>query len=102
MIENLLTIPTTSKFLINKLTNELTSYVRQPISGFMVYIYPKKQDGKWIIRYPGMSIGYLEVDDEEVITNIVLNNDTNLFNDGVECCYSKYNGKRLVVAHNGG
>lgn len=56
----------------------------------------------WSIRYPGATRGHIEVDVNDVITDIVLykgeNYDTSeIYESNVEECFVKYIGMRLVV-----
>lgn len=83
----------------NKITLELDKMVKdnKSISGFYNYIHDEAVDGKWIIRYPGASRGYIETNNDNVITKIVIHAGvTNIYSKGVDKAISKFIGTSLV------
>lgn len=83
----------------NEITLELDKMVKdsKSISGFYNYIHDEAIDGKWIIRYPGATRGYIETNNENVITNIVIHDGvTNIYNKDVDKAIGKFIGTSLV------
>lgn len=83
----------------NEITLELDKMVKdsKSIRGFYNYIHDEAIDGKWIIRYPGATRGYIETNNENVITNIVIHDGvTNIYNKGADKAISKFIGTSFV------
>lgn len=83
----------------NKITLELDKMVKdsKSVTGFYNYIHDEAIDGKWIIRYPGASRGHIEINNENVITKIVIYDGvTNIYSKGADKAISKFVGTSLV------
>lgn len=86
-------------YLSNDLTKEMDKYLvyqnsKHPMN---TYIYDKFKD-KWTLRFPGATRGYIKVDENEVITEIVLYDDTvGIYKPEVRECFNKYIGIKIVV-----
>ena len=83
----------------NEITLELDKMVKdsKSISGFYNYIHDEAIDGKWIIRYPGATRGYIETNNDNVITNIIIHDGvTNIYSKGVDKAISKFIGTSFV------
>lgn len=89
--------------LTNDLTREMDTYLKHKETGphaFNTYLDGKYKD-MWPIRFPGATRGYVRVDINEVITEIVLTRDDyntdKIYKDNVRECFSKYIGMKLVI-----
>lgn len=84
----------------NDLTREMDSFLKSNNKHFENYIYDKFQN-KWIIRYPGATRGYIEVDENDIIVDIVLYHDSmetdKIYLPEIRECFSKYIGMKLVI-----
>lgn len=88
-------------YYLNKLTVELDKHiVFESGCSFNNYIYDKIGD-KWTIRYPGATRGYIRVDEEEIIQEIVLYDDKyrtdKIYKKNVRDCFDKFIGMKIVI-----
>lgn len=83
--------------LINKITREMDTYILYLCDGFYTYIYSHQvKENIWTIRYPGATVGYIEVDKNNKILDIVLYKDIpSFYNKNVENVFCKYIGSDL-------
>lgn len=84
-------------FYINDLTIDMDKCLLKKHSGFCTYIYNSKCNNKYPIRYPGATRGHIKVDDNDIITEIKLYADTNIYNSNVFMCFDKYIGKKFII-----
>lgn len=87
----------------NDLTREMDSYVTMNVSSFNTYIYDAKNDNgdfySYAIRYPGATRGHIELNEENIITNIKLYDSTkDIYRKEVEDILKKYIGMKLSVS----
>lgn len=83
----------------NEITEYMDKYLRcNNIDFYKTYIYETKFDNRWIIRIPGCSVGYIEVDENDFIKDIKLNEDTmEWYNDKVLDELHKFHNIRLII-----
>lgn len=88
--------------IVNDFTRELDKYTKGRIeSVFCNYIYPekiKRAENKHSIafRYPGATRGYIQVDNNNIITKIVIYEESkDLYRDGVHEAIEKFIGYKL-------
>lgn len=86
----------------NDLTREMDTYLKiKSAYSFNTYICSKYKD-MYPIRYPGATRGHIRVDENEIITEIVLykNEDydtSEIYESDIEECFKKYIGMRIVI-----
>lgn len=85
----------------NDLTRDMDYYLKYPNKFMQTYIYDSSLTGEtWAIRYPGATRGHIEVNKNNIITNIILYKDNmnthKIYNENVEECFNKYIGMKLV------
>lgn len=85
--------------LVNDLTKELDDYLLiNETYKINNYIYDHPFDNSWPIRYPGATRGGIRVDENNIITDIVLYEDSDdIYKKNVREILSKYIGMKLVV-----
>lgn len=85
--------------LVNDLTKELDDYLDFNLKYKLNnYIYDHPFDNSWPIRYPGATRGGIRVDENNIITDIVLYEDSDdIYKKNVRDILSKYIGMKLVV-----
>lgn len=89
-------------YLSNDLTKEMDTYLVYQNSEhpMKTYIYDKFKD-KWTLRFPGATRGYIKVDENEIITEIVLYDDTvGIYKPEVRECFDKYIGMQIEIKNN--
>ena len=79
----------------NNLTKELDMYLKDKVDSFNIYIYNTKILDTYPIRYPGLTIGGITVDENNIITNIKMNND--IFKQDIADILNKYMGDKFVI-----
>lgn len=89
----------------NDLTRDMDSYLKRPNEHMQTYIYDHSLTGKtWAIRYPGATRGHIEVDENNIITDIVLYKDSyrtdKIYKEEVWSCFEKYIGMKFVMIKN--
>lgn len=85
--------------LVNDLTKELDTYLdfsqKYDLNN---YIYEHPFNNSWPIRYPGATRGGIRVDENNIITDIVLYKDSDdIYKENVRDILEKYIGMKLVV-----
>ena len=95
------------KYLNGKIMNDLTMDIDKHlvfgdkyIGQLQTYIYncPLKLENGYInfpIRYPGSTVGGVNVDENMVIREIIV--DSKIYNDSISECFEKYIGCRLLI-----
>ena len=100
-MQDLITIKKRSDYT-NDLTKEMDTYRKfKTVYTFKTYIYDKYKD-MYPIRFPVATIGHIRVDENEIITEIILykgeSYDTSkIYESNVEECFEKYIGMRIVI-----
>lgn len=94
-------IKTTKKYkykYINEITEYMDKYLKYHTDMYKTYIYDDKYNNKWTLRLPGRSIGYIEVDDNEIIMNISIYEDCmKYYNQTILDNLDKFNGMKLFI-----
>ena len=91
-----------SKKYRNKYYNEITEYMdgylKDLTDRYKVYIYDDKFKNRWTLRVPGCSIGYIEVDENDIITNIKIYTRTlHHFHPSILNGLSKFYNMKLIM-----
>jgi hypothetical protein len=86
----------------NDLTREMDTYLKNKNAYMKTYVYDHSLSGKtWSIRYPGATRGHIEIDENNIITNIVLYKDNmnthKIYNENIEECFKKYINMKLIL-----
>lgn len=82
------------------LTREMDMCLNIERHSFNTYIYHEKIDGYWLIRYPGATRGKIVVDENDVIKNIILYDNTyvaRIYGYKVKNIFKKYIGKKIII-----
>lgn len=82
-----------------ELTDDLDKYLdfKNPTI-FNTYIYNNKIDNYWLIRFPGATRGRITVDKNEIITNIEIYKDYDIYKIGTEqIIRQKYTGTKIIL-----
>lgn len=85
----------------NDLTREMDAYLEYKEGRARTYIYDTKFEDCYAIRFPGVTRGYIRVNDNDIITEIVLYRDKyntdKIYTDNAKECFKKYIGMKLVM-----
>lgn len=82
----------------NDLTKELDTYLTEQNKLWTNYIYSTPMGDTFLIRYPGATRGYIKVDGNMVIKEVVLYESTNdIYKPEVDKCLNKYLGMKIVI-----
>lgn len=98
-MKELKTYPSTRGKCYNLLTVKLSLKLKDNIDNdrFEVYVYKEKMDNSYYLRVPGMTIGCIYVDNDNIITGIRINKDCqNLFKEEYDSLLEKIIGLRLI------
>ena len=79
--------------MINDLTKELDKHLESKIGSFKSYIHEEIIDGFYLIRYPGATRGRIDIDENNIITEITLYESTfDCYLESAKSCTEKYVG----------
>lgn len=83
---------------VNEMTVKLDKLVleKSRIRIFYTYIYGKKINNCYVIRYPGASRGCIEVDDNDVITGIKIYDTNGIYSELAKETLEEYIGYTLI------
>jgi len=85
----------------NDLTREMDTYLGYKKGLARTYIYDTKFEDCYAIRYPGATRGHIRVNDNDIITEIILYRDKyntdKIYKENVRECFKKYIGMKLVM-----
>ena len=97
-MKNLLTVIEKRDY-VNDFTKELDTILKHKVEGvnFNTYLYPYSDD-IWVFRYPGATRGHIKIDDNDIITDIKIYEDTNIYKPEAEEICKKYIGYKLTFA----
>lgn len=97
--KDLVTRKSNDGFYYNMLTDRLNYCLKSKKypEMFNNYIYGKIDD-KWVFRYPGYSTGYIQVDEDDIIVDIVVHEDTDeIYRKNVRKAMESFLGMRFVL-----
>ena len=97
-MKNLLTVIEKSNY-VNDFTKELDTVLKHKAESieFYTYLYHYSDD-TWVFRYPGATRGHIKIDDNNIITEIKIYKDTNIYKPEAEEICKKYIGYKLMFA----
>lgn len=83
------------EMLVNQLTQVMDSKLHQEVKYFCTYVYLSEtfiKENKYLLRYPGKTVGYFSLDDERHIKEIVIYPDTDVYTEDITKAVQEFVG----------
>lgn len=85
----------------NAITFELDDQLLANDNMLLNYVYNERRNNRYLIRYPGATRGYIQVDDDNVIINIKIYHDEyktdSIYKSTVENSMKKFIGCKFIM-----